>query len=184
MAEEKDTYSIDECYELGKIIKSHGLKGEMSIFLDVDYPEDYEEMDSVLVLLDGELIDFEIEQIRILPNKPKTALVKLATIDKIEQTDALVGTSLYLPLDVLPELGEKEFYYHEVIGFEVVDQKLGFISTIDTVYSFTEGSLLVLEYKGKEVLIPINDETIVEVDRDNKTLKVNLPDGLLDVYLS
>ncbi|MCU0438985.1 MAG: ribosome maturation factor RimM [Raineya sp.] len=184
MAEEKDTYSIDECYELGKIIKPHGLKGEVSIFLDVDYPEDYEDMDSVLVHLNGELVAFEIEQIRILPNKPKTALVKLVTIDKIEQTDDLIGASLYLPLDVLPELGEKEFYYHEVIGFEVMDKKLGFISTIDTVYSFTEGSLLVLEYKGKEVLIPINDETIVKVDRENKVLNVDLPDGLLDVYLS
>jgi 16S rRNA processing protein RimM len=184
MAKERDSYSIDECYELGKILKSHGLKGEVSVFLDVDYPEDYEEMDSVLVQLDGELIPFEIEQIRILPNKPKTALVKLATIDTIEQTDALSGATLYLPLDVLPELGEKEFYYHEVIGFEVIDKNLGLISTIDTVYSFTEGSLLVLEYKGKEVLIPINDETIEQVDRVNKVLKVNLPDGLLDVYLS
>jgi len=182
--EEKENYGIEECYELGKIVKPHGLKGEVSIFLDVDYPEDYEEMDSVLVELNGELIAFEIEQIRILPNKPKTALVKLATIDKIEQTDDLIGATLYLPLDVLPELGETEFYYHEVIGFDVVDEKLGNIATIDTVYSFTEGSLLVLEYKGKEVLVPINDETIVEVDREKKVLRVNLPDGLLDVYLS
>ena len=60
---------------------------------------------------------------------------------------------------------------------------MGKLAPIETVYSFTEASLLVMPYKGKEVLIPINDDTIEKVDRANKTVYVNLPDGLLDVYL-
>jgi len=65
----------------------------------------------------------------------------------------------------------------------VIDENLGKLATIENVYSFAEGSLLVMLYKGKEVLIPINDETILRVDRQNKIMQVCLPDGLLDVYL-
>jgi 16S rRNA processing protein RimM len=136
-----------------------------------------------LLNIDGKLEAFEVEQIRILPNKPKTALLKLAGIDKIEETESIIGETIYLPLSVLPELGEKQFYFHEVIGFEIVDKKLGKLAAIETIYSFTEGSLLVMPYKGKEVLIPINDETIQRVDRTAQIVYVRLPDGLIEVYL-
>ncbi len=175
--------TLDDCFELGKILKTHGLRGEVSIFLDVDYPEDYEEIDAILLNINGKLEAFEVEQIRILPNKPKTALLKLAGIDKIEETEPIIGETIYLPLSVLPELGEKQFYFHEVLGFEIVDEKLGKLAAIETIYSFTEGSLLVMLYKGKEVLIPINDETIQKVDRTAQIVYVRLPDGLIEVYL-
>lgn len=174
---------IEDCFELGKILKTHGLRGEVSIFLDVDEPEYYEEIEAIFLNLEGELTAFEVEQIRLLPNKPKIALLKLAGINQIEETEPIIGETIYLPLNALPELGEKQFYFHEVIGFEVVDKELGKLASIETVYSFTEGSLLVMPYKGKEVLIPINDETIVKVDRANRVMEVALPDGLLDVYL-
>jgi 16S rRNA processing protein RimM len=175
--------TLNDCFELGKILKTHGLRGEVSIFLDVDYPEDYENLDLILLNIEGKLTAFEVEQVRLLPNKPKNALLKLAGIDKIEETEAIIGETIYLPLSVLPQLGEKQFYFHEVIGFQVVDENLGKLATIENVYSFAEGSLLVMFYKGKEVLIPINDETILRVDRQNKIMQVCLPDGLLDVYL-
>ncbi|MDX1904380.1 MAG: ribosome maturation factor RimM [Thermonemataceae bacterium] len=180
---EEEKISREDCYELGKILKPHGLKGEVSVFLDVDSPEEYEQMDSVIVELEGELIGFEVEKVRILPNKPKVALLKLADIDSIEDTEELIGANLLLPLDVLPSLDDTHFYFHEIIGFEIVDAKKGLLDKVETVYSFAEGSLLVMMYQGKEVLIPINDETITNVDRKAKRLHVNLPEGLLEVYL-
>jgi 16S rRNA processing protein RimM len=117
--------TLNDCFELGKILKTHGLRGEVSIFLDVDYPEDYENLDLILLNIEGKLTAFEVEQVRLLPNKPKNALLKLAGIDKIEETEAIIGETIYLPLSVLPQLGEKQFYFHEVIGFQVVDENLG-----------------------------------------------------------
>ena len=98
--------TLEDCFELGKILKTHGLRGEVSIFLDVDYPEDYEEIDTILLNLEGKLTAFEVEQIRLLPNKPKTALLKLAGIGKIEETEPIIGETIYLPLSVLPEKWE------------------------------------------------------------------------------
>jgi len=75
--------TLNDCFELGKILKTHGLRGEVSIFLDVDYPEDYENLDLILLNIEGKLTAFEVEQVRLLPNKPKNALLKLAGIEAV-----------------------------------------------------------------------------------------------------
>lgn len=173
----------DDCFELGKILKTHALYGEVSIFLDVDYPEDYEALQEVWVEIEKKLQKFEVEGVRLLPNKPQTALLKLKNIDSIEQAQEIVGAKLFLPLSFLPPLGEKQFYFHEIIGFLVVDKVLGDLAQIQDVYTTTQTALLVMLYQGKEVLIPINDEVILQVDRKEKKLHVALPEGLLDVYL-
>lgn len=173
----------DDCFELGKILKTHALYGEVSIFLDVDYPEDYEMLQEVWVEIEKKLQKFEVEGVRILANKPQTALLKLKNIDSIEQAQEIVGSKLFLPLSFLPQLGEKQFYFHEIIGFLVVDKALGNLAEIKDVYTTTQTALLVMLYQGKEVLIPINDEVILQVDRKEKKLYVALPQGLLDVYL-
>ncbi|MCS6795416.1 MAG: ribosome maturation factor RimM [Raineya sp.] len=173
----------DECFELGKILKTHALYGEVSVFLDVDYPEDYENLQEVWVEIEEVLQRFEVEQVRLLPNKPQTALLKLKSIDSIEQAQEIVGFKLFLPLSFLPELGEKQFYFHEIIGFLVVDKNLGELAQVRDVYTTSQTALLAIDYKNKEVLIPINDEVILQVDRKNQKLHVELPNGLLEVYL-
>ncbi len=173
----------DDCFELGKILKTHALYGEVSVFLDVDYPQDYQTLQEVWVEIEQKLQKFEVEGVRLLPNKPQTALLKLRNIDSIEQAQEIVGAKLFLPLTFLPELGEKQFYFHEIIDFLVVDKVLGNLAQIQDVYTTTQTALLVMLYKGKEVLIPIHDEVILQVDRKEKKLYVALPEGLLDVYL-
>lgn len=173
----------EDCFELGKILKTHALYGEISAFLDVDFPEDYENLSEVWVEVEDALQRFEVESIRLLVNKPQTALIKLKNIDSIEQAQKIVGARLFLPLSFLPVLGEKQFYFHEIIGFLVVDLLKGALSEVKDVYSTTQTALIAMDYKGKEVLIPINDEVIVRVDRKESKLYVSLPDGLLEVYL-
>ena len=90
---------------------------------------------------------------------------------------------LYLPLTFLPELTGNKFYFHEVIGFSVVDQRRGNIGIIDRVIDQSVQAIFVLKYKTKEILIPVSDEIIIKVDRKNKTIKVDTPEGLIDIYL-
>jgi 16S rRNA processing protein RimM len=89
-----------------------------------------------------------------------------------------------LPLDTLPDLEHNQFYFHEIIDFEIIDQQRGTVGIVETIYSFTQNDLLVFKYQGKEILMPINDETIISVDRTLKKLHIALPDGLLEVYLT
>jgi 16S rRNA processing protein RimM len=171
----------DECYELGRIIKPHGLKGEVQILLDVDYPEDYEDMESVFVEQKGELVPYFIESIKIRTN---LVIVKFEGIENSEAAKKLKNAVLYLPEDQLEDLEEDEYYMHELVGCLVIDEIVGELGTVKTVHSLPAQNLLALDYQNKEVLIPIIEHFVLKVDKEAKKIMVKLPDGLLDVYLA
>ena len=101
----------DECYQLGHIIKTHGLKGIVSIELDVDHPNDYSKLESVFLEKSGNLIPFIIKE--ILMNSTKT-LIHFEGIDHIDLAKDLIGKELYLPLDQLPKLRKGEYFFHDL----------------------------------------------------------------------
>ncbi|MCF0042732.1 ribosome maturation factor RimM [Dyadobacter fanqingshengii] len=171
----------DNCYLLGYIVRTHGTTGNVVIFLDVDYPEEYEELDAIYVEIKGELVPYFIENFNL--QKQANAIVKFEDINTIEKAQALVGSSLYLSLDELEELSNEEFYYHEIKGFTVVDQTAGELGTVREVYSLNGQDLIAMDYQGVEVLIPTAADIVLKADKENKQLMVNLPEGLLEVYL-
>lgn len=170
----------DDCYLVGKLTKTHGLKGEMAIWLDVDYPEEYEELESILVEMKGELIPYFVEEIQIRANK---SIIKFEDIDTIEAAQKLINCDLYLPNDNLEELDDDQFYYHEIIGFIIVDDTQGKLGTVTAVYTAEAQDLIAMNYQNKEVLIPVSDEIVKTIDREKKELYTDLPAGLIEVYL-
>ena len=92
-------------------------------------------------------------------------------------------TELYLPMDLLPKLEGDKFYFHEVIGFTINDQDFGEVGILQGINDSTAQSLFEIDRDGIEILIPMNDEFIVKVDRKNKTILLNTPEGLIDLYL-
>jgi len=171
----------DNFYFLGIITKPTGLKGDLSISLDVDDPWKYEKMESVFVEIDNELVPFFIEKIEIRPNNK--AIIRFKDLKK-EETNTMVKRNLYLPLDQLPKLSGKKFYFHEVIGFEIVDTKYGNIGKIETILEIQPQAIFQISLKGREILIPVVDEIIKDVDRKNKKIIVDTPEGLIDLYLN
>ena len=170
----------EDCYQLGTIQKPHGLKGEVSVFLDVDDPAGYTELESVFVDQGGQLIPFFVEEVQIGAQK---AIVKFEEIDSYEEAAELSGLDLYLPLSVLPPLEGNTFYYHEIIGFQLIDEASGPVGEIQEVMSGMQ-DILMVDRQGTEILVPLHDELIARVDREQKELHMRLPDGLLDVYLN
>ena len=173
--------NIDACYQLGYVIKKHGVKGEVSIFLDVDDPEEYFDMESVFVEINQKLVPFFIDTIQIRGDK---AVIKFEDIDDGPSAEALKAKKVYLPLTTLPKLKKGQFYYHEVVGYEVLDKKLGSIGSILGVFTSNMQDLLTVNYNDIEVLIPINDDIVKFANHETRQLNVELPDGLLDVYTS
>ncbi|MDQ6477481.1 ribosome maturation factor RimM [Dyadobacter sp. LHD-138] len=171
----------DSCYLLGYIVRTHGMSGDVVVFLDVDYPEDYEDLDSVYFELKGDLVPYFVERFNL--QKQSKAIVRFEEVDTIEKAQALVGTSLYLPLDGLAELEDEEFYYHEIKGYTVVDENKGTLGVVREVYSLNGQDLIAMDYQGVEVLIPTAEDIVLKADKENKKLLVNLPEGLLEVYL-
>ncbi|MEQ8243738.1 ribosome maturation factor RimM [Fulvivirga sp.] len=173
--------NIDACYQLGYVIKKHGVKGEVSVLLDVDFPEEYSELESVFVEINQKLVPFFIETIQIRDDK---AVIKFEDIDDGPAADELKAKRVFLPLSTLPELDPGKFYYHQVVGYTVKDQKLGEVGIITGIFTSNMQDLITVDYDGTEILIPINDDIVHDADHENKILNVDLPEGLMDVYLS
>jgi len=172
----------EDSFYLGKIVSKYSFKGEVLVKLDTDEPEVYENMESVFVSLRGNLVPFFIKSCRL----HKSALLRIdfEEINDEAGADRIMGSELYLPLELLPKLSGNKFYFHEVIGFSVQDSVNGDIGFITGVNDNTSQALFEIEKEGKQLLIPITDEIITKVDRENKTVHVTAPEGLIDLYLS
>ncbi|HRE75843.1 MAG TPA: ribosome maturation factor RimM [Flavobacteriales bacterium] len=177
----KGTFSKDDCFNLGYITRLHGYKGEFNIFLDVDSPSFYDDLDEVLVEMPQGLVTFTFT--RYSPGNKGTVLCAFEGVDSEQEAKKLIGKNLWLPLAELPPLDGNKFYYHEVIGFVVVDAVKGNIGTIKDVYEGAAQTLLCIINSGKEILLPVLDATIVSVDRTAKQLHVSAPEGLIEMYL-
>lgn len=169
----------EECYQLGKITKPFGFKGQVIMFLDVDCPEDYAELDSAFVEVKGNLVPYFFKLENINGNKAVATFEDLTP----EEAQALVGHELYLPLDLLPKLTGNQFYFHEVIGFNVIDDEHGDIGTIKSIIEYPTQPLFQIMKDEAEILIPMIDPVIKEVDRENKRIFISAPTGLIDLYL-
>jgi 16S rRNA processing protein RimM len=171
----------DNCYQLGHIAKVHGLHGEVGIVLDVDYPEDYEDLKHVFLEQKSRLVPFFLEHFEV--SHSNKVLAKFEDYDSIEDAEKLVGSALFLPISQLETLKEDQYYYHELIGFGVIDESLGEIGEVKVIYDLETQDLLGVDHKGKEVLIPIQDQIIQKVDKAAKKVYCHLPSGLLEIYL-
>ncbi|MGD1847430.1 MAG: ribosome maturation factor RimM [Salibacteraceae bacterium] len=175
----------DNCFFLGRISKPHGLKGEVLLKLDVDDLSRYQGLDAVFVAFDSisDLIPFFIERIDL--RHRGQAVVRFEDIATLEDAQRISGAALFLPLSALPPLSGNQFYYHEIIGFQVIDSVFGSLGKIDSIIEQGPQAIAsVLRDKDTEVLIPLVDEVINRVDRDLNELHVTAPEGLIDLYLN
>lgn len=170
---------IKDCFYLGKVSKPFGFKGELVLFFDVDTPEEYSELDGVYIEINKRLVLYPIETIRVRSNKATVRFRDISPEDALK----LIGKDLYLPLELLPILEGNKFYYHEIIGFEVIDAEKGNIGVIKKVLEYPATPLFSIDFKGKEILMPIIDSVIENVDRETKTIYLNAPKGLIELYI-
>ena len=171
----------DDCFYLGKIVKKYSFKGEILVKLDTDQPEIYENLDAIFVDLRGNLVPFFIEHSQL--HKSELLRIKFEDVTTEEDADAILKSNLYLPLELLPKLEGDKFYFHEVIGFTVEDKNFGKVGIIKAINDSTAQALFEIDRDGTEILIPMNDEFIIEVNRDSKVILVETPEGLIDIYL-
>jgi len=168
-------------YYLGKILKTFGNKGQLMVHLDVDDPEKYQKLESVYLDVYGERIPFFITSVEI--KSQNSAVFKFADVDSADEASEYTGKEMFLPSSELPALSGKQFYFHEVEGFGVIDTLHGNIGIIETVLDLPRQALFQIRHGDREILVPVVDEIIVEVNREQKTITITAPEGLIDIYL-
>ncbi len=171
----------EDCFYLGKIVKKYSFKGELLAKLDTDQPDLYDNLEAIFIDLRGNLVPFFIESSQL--HKSDLLRLNFEDVNSEADADALIKSELYLPLDLLPKLDGDKFYFHEVIGFTIKDKNFGDVGILRGINDTTAQALFEIDRDGIEILIPMNDEFIDKVDRKNKTIVVDTPEGLIDLYL-
>jgi 16S rRNA processing protein RimM len=172
--------TFKDYFQFGYLSKSIGISGQLAIELDVDTPEKYAQLDVLFADLGGDLVPLFVRKIKI---NAKRAIVDLEGVDNKKKADDLIGKQVFLPVQILPSLSGNDFYFHEIIGFEVIDKKNGNIGKINQVLEFPHQNLLEIKNEKAEILVPIVKHFILEVNRAEKTMFLDCPEGLIDIYL-
>lgn len=173
--------SIEDSFYIGYITKTKGLKGEVQVYFEF---KDFEELefDSVLLEISGKLIPFFISSYKLQSNS--TGYFFFEDIDSIEKAEKLIRKKIYLPNSKKPERDDDEFYYTDLAGFSVHDEKLGELGEITEVYEYPQQFIAVVPYKFREIMFPLNEDIILAIDEEEGILEVRLPEGLVDIYTS
>jgi len=172
---------MNEYFYLGVVTKTFGYKGQLVIYLDTDEPEKYKTLEAVFLKEDEEMLPYMIEE--FIYKGANQAIIKLTDVDG-ETAKSLLKSELYLPLSFLPPLTGNKFYFHEVIGFEVIDKTQGNIGKCVEFMEISRQPIMQIDFNGKEILIPAVDEIFETIDRENRTIYISAPEGLIDIYLS
>lgn len=171
----------EEAFYIGYITKAKGLKGEVQLYFEFDAYEDLD-LDVLFADMNGKMVPYFVASYKLYPNG--TGLFYFDDIDHIDKAQTLVKKKIYLPVAKMPERGEDDFTYNDLEGFVVSDETHGELGKIIAINEYPQQFVATMLYKEKEILFPLNEDMIVEIDVEEKTLVVDLPEGLLDVYLA
>lgn len=170
---------IEDSFYIGYITKTKGLKGEVQVYFEFDQFEDLK-LDSVFLEINNKLIPFFVSSYKIQANK--TGYFYFEDVDTIEKAEKLVRKKVYLPNEKMPEREEGEFFYTDLKGFIAHDENHGELGEIIEVHEYPQQFIAVVPYKSTEIMFPLNEDIIKEIDEEAGIVKVILPDGLIEIY--
>lgn len=171
----------NESFKIGYITKTRGLKGEIQVFFEFKDP-DLLDLDLIFIEINRQLVPFFVSSYKLQSNS--TGYFFLEDIDHIDKAQELLRKGVFLPNTKMPEREEGEFLIEDLKGFNVFDSNYGELGVILEINEYPQQFVATVSYKSQEVLFPLSDDFIEEIDEEKKELHINLPDGLLDVYLN
>ena len=163
--------------EVGKIVGTHGLRGDLKVWLKSGDPE---------ILLSTEQIVVHLpagEKLTLIPDRRSVhkgkLLLHLQGYDSIDRVEHLVGGLVMLPEDQLPDLDDDEFYWKQLQGLTVVDRQQGPIGSLQQMFTTAAHDTYVVKGQYGEVLIPAVSQFVLEIDLQEQVMHVDLPEGLI-----
>ena len=168
----------EEIYKIGMFNKPHGIHGELQ-FSFTDDIFDRVDCDYFICQFDGIFVPFFIEEYRF--RSDSTALVKLEKIDTAERARMFTNVDVYFPMKYAEVEEDSDLSWNFFVGFRIEDVNHGLLGEIAEVDTTTVNTLFVIDREEEELLIPAQEEFIVEIDQQQRIITVDLPEGLLNL---
>ena len=171
---------IEDCFRIGSVVKTRGLKGELQAFIDFDDINKID-FDTVFIETRGRLVPYFVDSFK-MPQK-NTAYIYLEDVDHIDKTTPLLKKDIYLPNKLKPVKTEDDFTLRDLKGFTAIDESEGELGEIIEIQELPQQLIATVVYQTREVLFPLSEGIITGIDVNQELVYVDLPEGLLDIYL-
>ena len=172
--------NIEDHFKIGTILKTKGLKGELQMYIAFENLE-LIDFNAIFIDMAGKLVPYFVESVKYHHNN--TAYLFLEDLDTIEKASKLVKKDVYLPNKLKPKKKKGDFTLMDLLGFTAVDENEGELGEITHIQELPQQFIATVHYKDCEVLFPLNEEIIKGIDVVKEIVLVDLPEGLLDIYL-
>ncbi|MBN2215183.1 MAG: 16S rRNA processing protein RimM [Bacteroidales bacterium] len=165
---------------IGVLTKTHGISGELVLKSGDLRLEDIQKMESVFIEFDGILVPFFIAGIS--QRGDTSAIIRFDDIESEDQAAEFVNCKVYSIEVITGEKDDIKYTAGSLTGYQVIDVRLGSLGVISEYLDFANNPLFKIKKSKREILLPVNEEFILEIDNDNKIIKVQTPEGLVDIY--
>lgn len=162
--------------EIAYFLKTHGLKGELKTVLLEDIQFDFTTLDSIFIKVKGQFIPYFIEYIN---GENSEFIIKLDEVDSPESASELRGERIYVTADKL-QIQSSQKPYEDLLNYVAYDQDK-ILGKIQRLESYPQQMMAMINVNRKEILIPLVEEFILQIDDDKMEIHFQLPDGLLDL---
>lgn len=167
----------NEILQVGEIVNTHGLRGEVKVVPWTDYPEVFEEFECVYTDIKKEKITLKIKSIKY---QKSNLIIKFEGIDHIDEAEKLKTRTLYVNREQLGE-PEEGYYICDLLGCKVITDEGVLLGQIEDVFSTGANDVYVVGAQGKkQILLPVIDDVILSVDIEKGEILVHLLEGLID----
>ncbi|HAN19914.1 MAG TPA: 16S rRNA processing protein RimM [Bacteroidales bacterium] len=170
--------SKDSCLLLGSLLKTNGNKGEVTLKFVNTIPEKIKNLESVFIDIDGKLVPFFIEYIKV--KSPTNASVKFEDLENESDAKEFLGLDFYIDRTnkIFSNISDE---FIDVVGYIVKDENKIIVGEVVEFIDIAQNPLLRVQTKESEILLPAHDDLIIEVDDDERYIIMNIPEGLLNL---
>ena len=167
-------------FNVGKIVNTHGVRGEVRVISRTDFPEERYKVGNTLYIWQEKATEPLAVKITSHRQHKSFDLLTFEGYNNVNEVEQLKGSLIKVPEDQLGELAEGEYYYHEIIGCTVVTEDGETIGTIKEILSPGANDVWIIKRpKGQDVLIPYIEEVVLQVNINEKLVTIHVMEGLL-----
>jgi 16S rRNA processing protein RimM len=174
-----ETIPKADCDKVGFFKKTHGVSGELVLEYEPQFEISIENADRFFVELEGLLVPFFIAEDGFRFKTENSAILTFDGVESEKYAKRMVGSSVFLFKNEIIVMSD-ELSDSELLDYLLVDEKLGEIGIIDQIDNYSGNIVFTVNSKGKELLVPFNEDFLLEIDMQNKVIKLRLPEGLFD----
>lgn len=173
-----ETISKTDCEKIGYFKKTHGVNGDLVLEFEPQFESSVEESNCFFVELEGLLVPFFVSEDGFRFKTDSSAIVSFNWVDTEKYAKRMIGAPVYLfkneivEDDVESDLG--------IEGFTLFDKQSGEVGKIKFIDDYSGNIVLTVDYKGNDLLVPYNEELLIAIDEKNKTITLELPEGLIE----